>query len=382
MTLHVTFWLCLLAMFYAYVGYPCLAWLVARMKREQPPFEPSSAQPVSLIMSVFNEEHRIADRARELTGLLDQHHPESELIVVSDGSTDGTVACLRELQLPNVRLIEQDRNRGKAAALNAGVARAAHEILLFADVRQTWDSKAIHYLAGRFADQSIAGVSGDLELHTQSGELASVGVYWRLEKRLRQWESRWRSSIGVTGAIAAARRTVFPVLPAGIVLDDVYWPMHLALHGWRVVHEPRAKAYDQLPPKLSGEYGRKLRTLAGNFQLIAAMPGLLLPGRNPVWLQFVSHKLLRLLVPWLFLVCLVIAVQLSSHPGYALFALCQAAGLTVGALALASGLSRKSRVLGMMATLCALNFAAWLAFWVWLFGRSKGAWARTEYAAQ
>src|SRR5262249_46840267 len=101
-----------------------------------------------------------------------------------------------------------------------------------------------------------------------------------------------------TGAISAVRRDLFTQMPAGTVLGDVYWPMGVAMRGYRVVHDSRAPAYDLLPPRARDQVRPHVRTLAGNFPLPARVPGALLPWRNPLWVQFLSHKLAGLLVPW------------------------------------------------------------------------------------
>ena len=120
----------------------------------------------------------------------------------------------------------------------------------------------------------------------------------RYERWLRHNEGQIGSVVGVTGAISAVRRELFRPIPHGTILDDVYWPLQVAMIGYRVVRDPRARAYDSLPERAGDEFRRKVRTLAGNLQLLARLPGALLPWRNPIWLQFISHKVLRLLVPW------------------------------------------------------------------------------------
>src|SRR5262249_30005722 len=97
---------------------------------------------------------------------------------------------------------------------------------------------------------------------------------------------------------SAVRRELFRPIPPGTVLDDVYWPLQVALQGYRVIHDRRALAYDRLPERAADEFRRKVRTLSGNFQLFTRLPAALLPWRNPVWFQLISHKLLRLVVPW------------------------------------------------------------------------------------
>src|SRR5262249_24591108 len=148
------------------------------------------------------------------------------------------------------------------------------------------------------ADSAVGAVSGELVVESAPGVMAGVGVYWHFEKWLRRAESGFDSMVSVTGCIAAARRELFRPIPAGTILDEVYWPLNVAMAGYRVVHESRARAYDRLPERARDEFARKVRTLAGNFQLMAVMPKSLAPWRNRLWWQFVSHRVLRLAVPW------------------------------------------------------------------------------------
>src|SRR5436305_601320 len=121
-----------------------------------------------------------------------------------------------------------------------------------------------------------------------------VGLYWRYEKQIRRDESATGSVVGATGAIYAMRRSLWQPLPDDTILDDVLTPMRCVMAGYRVVFEERACAFDRTAPDANTEGRRKLRTLAGNYQLLWLEPRLLLPWCNPAWLQFVSHKVGRL----------------------------------------------------------------------------------------
>src|SRR5262249_51925094 len=125
-----------------------------------------------------------------------------------------------------------------------------------------------------------------------------VGLYWKYEKHIRKSESAIDSTLGATGAIYAMRRSLYQPLPADTVLDDVLTPMRVVLAGYRVVFNDRAHAFDRAAVNADAEARRKVRTLAGNFQILAIEPRLLLPIRNRVWLQYVSHKIGRLVVPY------------------------------------------------------------------------------------
>lgn len=201
-----------------------------------------------------------------------------------------------------VTVVHGDQPGGKAAALNAGVRAARGTILIFTDTHQRFRPDTIAALVSALDDPALAAVSGRLELPEPGGGQSLVGHYWRLERWLREREARLHSCIGVTGAVWAMRRDLWTPIPAGLILDDVFTPMRLVLAGHRVGFADRAHAVETRSAPAGQEYRRKVRTLTGVLQLCAWLPGLLSPFRNPVWPQFVVHKLLRLLTPYLLLV--------------------------------------------------------------------------------
>src|SRR5262249_34452545 len=146
-----------------------------------------------------------------------------------------------------------------------------------------------------------------------------IGLYWKYEKDLRRLESMVGSTLGATGAIYAMRRALFRPLPADTILDDVLTPMRVVLSGHRVVFNDRARAFDRAAPDADAEARRKVRTLAGNYQVLALEPRLLAPFVNPAWLQYMSHKVGRLVVPYAMLTTFFASIVLSvTHLFYAL----------------------------------------------------------------
>ena len=238
-------------------------------------------------------------------------------VLVSDGSTDDTVARVNALAHPRVTLLVERVRCGKACALNIAVAAARGEIIVLADARQSFLPETILQLARHFQDSPVGAVSGALEIDPAASSVGGgVDAYWRLEKFIRAAESRWDSAIGCTGAVYAIRRQAFQPIPTDTILDDVVIPMQISNQGLRVLFDATARAFDPQPLEPSHEQVRKRRTLAGNFQMLLRYPGWLLPWRNRLWWQLISHKYLRLLAPFFLLGLLLANSALLEIPLY------------------------------------------------------------------
>src|SRR6516165_2666066 len=375
-------WVGLFIVIYAYLLYPIAVWLLGRLRRQSPRAgaAPPAAPAFTVVLAVQDEGSRITSRLDELVALIATTRGPAEVIVVANGCADDTSALARAHPSPLVRVIEVAENAGKAHALTCGYEAAKGELLVFADARQRWAADSLQRLLENFANPEVGAVSGELVIEAASGVLAGVGLYWRYEKWLRRNEGRLHSMVGVSGSICAVRRELFRPIPRGVLLDDVYWPLQVVMQGRRVVYDERALAYDRLPDRPVDEFRRKVRTLSGNFQLAALLPQALLPCRNPIWVQFVFHKLLRLLIPWILLAAFV-ASGLLDAPLYRTLLLAQLLFYGLAASALAGGPASKWRLGTVAASFVVVNAAAWLAFWVWICGRSDVAWKKVAYDA-
>ncbi len=216
-----------------------------------------------------------------------------------------------------------DEPGGKSATLNAAVRAARGDVLVFTDTHQRFEPGALRHLVAALTDRRVGASSGSLELARAEGARSLVERYWAYERALRRNESAVHSSVGVSGAIWALRRHLWTPLPTHLILDDVYAPMRLVLGGHRVAFSERARAEETRRPSAGQEYRRKVRTLTGVIQLCAWLPDVLLPWRNPIWPQFLFHKLLRLLTPYCVLAILLWGVVhvgrlLLAHPLLAL----------------------------------------------------------------
>jgi biofilm PGA synthesis N-glycosyltransferase PgaC len=372
------FWCSAACVLYAYLLYPMLLVAAKVVLRRPRVSRASSPKSVSIVLAVHNGAEAVGRRVFELSTAIETSGLRGELFVISDGSTDGTAALARASGGAKVTVIEVPSNIGKAAAMSVGCDNSSAEIIVFADVRQTWAVDALQNLLAGFENPEVGAVSGDLTLQSATGVVGGVGLYWRYEKWLRKLESDVCSVVGVTGAISAVRRELFPGIPRGTVLDDVYWPLCVAMQGFRVIHNENARAFDRLPDRVGDEFRRKVRTLSGNFQLLVRLPSVLLPWRNPIWLQFVSHKLLRLICPWALLVMFCTSAGLNSTLYRCAFMM-QASIYAIGLIGLLPGLSSKSRVVSAVGSFLVLNAAAWLAFWVWCSGNTERSWKKLNY---
>lgn len=319
---QLAFWSSLAVLGYTYLGYAGLLWLLTRRRsRAGAPGLPPEPPAVEVVLVVRNEAERVADRIANLLG--GAYPGPLSVLVVSDGSEDATVERVRALGDPRVRVLALPENRGKSAGINAALAEPGADILVFTDARQRFREDTIARLVAPFADPKVGAVSGALEVEARAGDTVGQGVdaYWKLEKRIREREALWDSAIGCSGAVYAARRRALSSAPEDTILDDVVFPMGVALRGYRVLFEPAAIATDPQEFSADREARRKERTLGGNFQMLFRYPGWLLPWRNRLWWQLLSHKYLRILAPLFFLLALVANLALLGHPLYRALAL-------------------------------------------------------------
>jgi poly-beta-1,6-N-acetyl-D-glucosamine synthase len=370
-----TFWGATALVAYTYFGYAGWLWLRSHWWRKevrQGPFSPF----VSVVMVVRNEERMLECK---LENLLTLDYPAEliQLVVVSDGSTDRTEAILHEhASNPRVNVVLNQLSRGKASGLNDALELAQGDIVVFTDARQHIEPGALRLLLENFADPQVGCVSGELMLgDPQTGETREgLGIYWRVEKRIRELEAVSGSVVGATGSLYAIRRNLLVPLPPETILDDVYLPMQVVRRGFRVVFDARARAWDSADLESGQEFARKVRTLSGNYQLLQLAPWLL-TSANPIRFEFVSHKLLRLVVPFALAGILVASLVLRA-PVYRLALALQVAFYGLSFLAIAQ-LKRGpvARLADAAFTFVVLNTAAVVAFANFVSGR-KAAWIR------
>ena len=291
--------------------YPALIGAIAALVRRDADAagaRPAALPRVTAIVATRADAMAVRERVHDL---LQSEYPDAllDVVVAYDARATEMLPMWTGPGRERVRIVRGDEPGGKASALNAGVRAARGDVLVFADSGQRFGADAIALLTQAVMRQGVGAASGRLELARGARAPAlPLRLYWSLERWLRREEAQVHSAIGVTGAIYAMRRSLWTPLPAGLILDDLYVPMQLVLAGHRVDFVDAARAYETRDTTDANEYRRKVRTLTGVLQLCAWLPATLVPVRNPVWAQFVTHKLLRLLTPYWVLVCVVWAI--------------------------------------------------------------------------
>jgi cellulose synthase/poly-beta-1,6-N-acetylglucosamine synthase-like glycosyltransferase len=366
---RIIFWLSLAGILYTYAGYPVVMWMLSRLRPR--PWTVSPISPsVSIILAVHNGENLLSRKIDHLLGL--DYHNIKDIIIVSDGSTDGTAELLASRRNPRLTAIILDEHCGKAVAVNAGMAKATAEIIVFVDIRPEIAPGAMQQLVSNFADPKVGCVAGELILRQQCHDDASAavgGLYWRYEKWIRTCESICGSPVGVYGGFYAIRSKLAVPQPAGMILDDMFQPLSIIRQGYRSVLDVHAYVYDTWPTKIEEEFHRKVRTLAGNFQLFQLAPWTLTP-RNPVLFQLVSHKVMRLVVPYLLILFFVSTLALSrgSLP-YTAFAVLQIIVWLVAIAGLRYKIPVLHRIAAPASALLVLKAAAVAGLYRFLFTR-------------
>jgi cellulose synthase/poly-beta-1,6-N-acetylglucosamine synthase-like glycosyltransferase len=368
--LAYAFWSAAFLLLYTYVGYPW--WIYLRSRLHPLPLQQGPALPkVSIILAVYNGAALVRQKLGNLLSL-DYPRDRLEIVIVSDGSTDGTNDILKRFQDPRVKCIPCPQHLGKAVALNTGMHNASGEILLFNDIRPFLETDALRLLISNFADPQVGCVAGELVLRDDghdAGAKAVGGLYWRYEQWIRNCEARVDSPLGVYGGFYAVRRELATKLPEGTILDDMFQPLNVIRQGYRSVLDVRARVHDIWPKSLSGEFHRKVRTLAGNFQLLQLAPWLLL-RQNRLRFELISHKLLRLLVPVLLLILLISSSLLAKRSFLYAGVLGAQVGLYVlAALGSARGIPLLTRIAAPASAFCMMNAAVVVGFYKFLFTR-------------
>ncbi|MGV6473784.1 glycosyltransferase [Azotobacter vinelandii] len=363
------FWLCLSLPLFACLGYPLLLACCAPFQRPPPSGAPTPPPRVSVIVAAHDEERHIGAKLRSL---LDDDYPRErrQIIVASDGSRDATVALARHIAQGNpwddIRVLDLPRG-GKAAALNAAVALAYGEILVFSDADTLWHGDTLRQLIAPFADPRVGASAGNVTI-PDGGRALAIGdrVYRAYETWLRRLESRNGCLASADGGLQALRRELFQPVPDDVT-DDFFLVTCAPLAGRRIVFAEAARVTDRGVESAQGQFRRRRRITVQGLQSLARRRELLDPARHGLFaLALITHKLLRRFAPLLLVPLLASNLWLWGAGGFYRFALlAQLAGYGLALIGLLGRHRRLPRPFRLAA--CALVTLGAMGVGVWQF---------------
>jgi cellulose synthase/poly-beta-1,6-N-acetylglucosamine synthase-like glycosyltransferase len=340
---------------------------VAALREDQAP-------AISFLVPAYNEEAHLPQKIANLRAM--DYPPEKlQIIIVSDGSTDATNDILRALPDANIEVHVLPERSGKAAALNHAVGQARNEILVFSDTSTLFAGDALRKLVRHFVDAKMGAVCGALRFQASTASQRTEGLYWKYECMLRLMEARLGATLTASGAIYALRREAYVPLERGAVLDDFIIPMNARSAGYKVGYDPEATATDYGSESVEGEFKRRVRLATGSFLslffLLRVKMGFF--GR----FAFISHKLLRWIVPLLVATLLVSNAALVRHPVYAVFGALQLSFYLWASLGyLFRHRLQRARFALVAYYLLAMNLAFLVGLFRYLTNQNEGTWQR------
>jgi biofilm PGA synthesis N-glycosyltransferase PgaC len=371
------FGFCLLFVVYVYFLYPLSLYLLSKSKHVAAPTD-KYVGDVTIVMVVCNEEANVAFKIKNIQDL-NFKGGNKKIIVVDDASDDGTLSILNGFK--GVTVIESKERRGKSNGLNLAMKEVTTELVMLVDCRQNLELNVLIHLTSWFVNNPKMGaVSGELMFKKQGSNDFSNGMdgYWRYEKFIRKAEAAIASVPGVTGALYILRSSLFENLPNNTLLDDVQIPMVASKKGFRVGFDDRAIAWDTPSICAAKERSRKIRTLSGNYQLLFRFPEWVLPGGHPIWWQFFSHKIARLLAPLFavasFILAGIMCVQGSDWPVWYLSLFTMA--LLIAPLSFRFLVINKIPFIKLLVSFVTLNWFCILALINYFSVSSTGTWKR------
>ena len=381
-----TFWILAFLVFYAYFGYPIVLLLVSNLGKYQSnnrlirKTNNYNLPNVDLLIAAYNEEKVIG---LKLVNSLETDYPQDKLniYVVSDGSTDNTNDIVKEFskKYKNVNLISVARI-GKSAAINTAIKFLKGEIVVFSDANTEYEKGAIRRIVDNFKIQNVGCVCGRLIYRNPGQIISGVGesFYWRFETFLKKLESKIGFIAGANGAIYAIKRKLFVPFPETTINDDFTLSMRIVENGFKSLYDELAIGYEDVAPSMESEFKRHVRDGAGHYIAITHLTKLLNPFLGIRSFIYVSHRILRWIIPFVLLVLLYVNYNLLETQFYRLFFYGQICFYAISILGwLLSKHTKLPFIVYVPFYFCNLNAALFLGFFKAIFGLQKTKWSST-----
>jgi cellulose synthase/poly-beta-1,6-N-acetylglucosamine synthase-like glycosyltransferase len=370
---------------YTYIGYPLVVGLLSRLLGRTT-MTGEAVPTISLLVAAYNEAAVIREKLENSLSL-DYPREKLQVIVISDGSDDGTDDIVQGYASQGIEFRRVEPRSGKPVAMNCAAEMACGEVLLLSDANTMLSRDAARIMVRHFADPHVGAVTGDVRLRSEMvAHGQGEGLFYRLERFIQRCESNLWAAVGVDGGMYALRRTLFVPNRRDTLIDDFVTAMNVARTGARVIYEPRAVAWEDAVEDPAQEFRRRVRTVAGGFQALFGRRGLPRWKQPWLWLAFLSHKVFRWIGPFVLLTLLVAnagIVLMQALTGWAEPLYGASLGLQVGCylLAVVAPLWGRRRPPGFVSVpyyFCLANSAALAGFFRWLRGRQPVTWARAD----
>lgn len=327
--IEVAFWTMVAVLLYAYLGYPLLIFVLASLVQTKRDFQSLFARPerraelpaagdlprVSIITPAYNEERAMPEKLANCLAL-DYPREKLEIIVASDGSTDGTNGIVESFAESGILLAAHQIRRGKPSVINDTVERAAGDILVLTDATSILDPDSVRMAVRHFRDPAVGAVSGEVRLVSPDIGYKGESLYWRYEVMLKFLENRLGVVLGSSGSLCAVRKSAYRAIPADCICDDLVITLNTVMDGHRAIYDPEVRSTEMTSSSVELERLRRIRIAAGNFQALGLTVKLLSPLRGWVALCYLSHKVLKW-TSWAFMAAAFVAnLMLVYKPLY------------------------------------------------------------------
>lgn len=317
--MELVFWFCLALVVYTYLGYPVVLFLLVKLKRlfnkrKLLFFEPSELPRVSLVVACYNEAEILEEKIANTLAL---SYPDDKLDIcfVTDGSDDNSDEIIAKYANINIKHFHSDERKGKNAAINRILPLLSTPYIIFCDANTFLNKEALVNLVRHYKDEKVGAVAGEKRVFSTNDDEnagAGEGAYWKYESQLKKWDSELYSVVGAAGELFSVKSDLMDPVPDGIIIEDFFLSVKIAMNGYKVRYEPEAYAMEAGSSSIAEERKRKVRISAGGLQAVGLFAGLLNFFKyGTLSFQYISHRFFRWTVaPLSLLILLLINIYL------------------------------------------------------------------------
>ncbi|WP_038174659.1 glycosyltransferase family 2 protein [Vibrio pacinii] len=341
----------------------------------------SDCASITVLVPAYNEQLWIAEKIRNLA-CLDYPRDKLKVIIVCDGCSDSTVDIAEQTIQEAIcsdthfEIRAFADNRGKVTVLNEQIRTIDSDIAALSDVSALISIDALWLANQHFNNSNVGVVNGHYQLF--SAEDSGENQYWQYQSQVKMNEAKLGSTIGAHGAFYLFRTHLFTALDANTINDDFVIPMQIVRRGYVAIHEPQIMALELEATTQSNDFRRRLRISAGNMQQAIQLFDMFLPKYRGVAFAFFSGKGLRLLTPYLLLLCFASSAAMLNNAILMLAFYCQVLLYTMAVLSYQFPHVFCHKVCKLVLYVVAGHWANLIGGLRYLFGLESGKWSRVD----